>query len=163
MSGVSRRYRPDRPIVPELASGAVIVHRPSGDVYLLHYRAEDRWGLPKGHVDPGESLAAAAVREVMEETGFHDVDLGPEIAEVSYRFYDAGRDVNVHKSSVYFLASTTERTAEPEDTFDTAAWVPLADALGRVRYESDKQVLLRAQSHLAEAPGARIEKREGKG
>ena len=33
------------------------------------------WGLPGGYVEPGESVHAAARREVMEETGF-EIELG---------------------------------------------------------------------------------------
>lgn len=37
---------------------------------LLHRRTDNgRWGLPGGAVEPGESVAAAAEREVFEETG----------------------------------------------------------------------------------------------
>ena len=59
----SEPYRPDAAIVPELAAGAIVVHDPSGEILLLHELEEDRWCFPKGHVDPGESLGAAALRE----------------------------------------------------------------------------------------------------
>jgi 8-oxo-dGTP pyrophosphatase MutT (NUDIX family) len=144
-----RLYRPDRPIVPELAAGAVVVHRATGEVFLLHYRDEDRWAFPKGHVDPGESLEATALREVAEETGFRSVELGPEISEVSYRFYSAKREVNVHKTSVYFLARTDEREATLEPIFDRGAWVSLPEALHRVPFETDREVLARAEARLS--------------
>jgi 8-oxo-(d)GTP phosphatase len=145
----ARPYRPDRPIVPELAAGAVVVHRATGEVFLLHYRDEDRWALPKGHVDPGESLEATALREVAEETGFRTVELGPEISEVSYRFYSAKRELNVHKTSVYFLAQTDEWEATLEPIFDRGMWVSLSEALRRVPFETDREVLARAEVRLS--------------
>ncbi len=148
MPSAERRYREGRPIVPELAAGAVVVHRPSGQVCLLFYREEARWALPKGHVDPGESLGAAAVREVREETGLAEVELGREVAEVHYRFYDPAREVNVSKTSVYFLGFTSERALRPEAIFERAEWVDLPEALRRVPFETDRQVLASAAERL---------------
>ena len=49
----------------EAAGG--VVRNDSGGALMI-YR-NNRWDLPKGHVEPGESIAACAVREVAEETG----------------------------------------------------------------------------------------------
>jgi 8-oxo-dGTP pyrophosphatase MutT (NUDIX family) len=146
-----RAYRGDRPIVAELAAGAVVVRRDSGQVLLLYHRDQERWALPKGHVEPGESLSVAAMREVLEETGLRGVELGPEVAEVSYRFYSRGREVNVQKTNVYFLAYTSERDTHPEAIFDRAEWVDLDEAIRRVPYDTDRHVLARAGQQLRTA------------
>jgi 8-oxo-dGTP pyrophosphatase MutT (NUDIX family) len=137
----SEPYRSDAPIVPELAAGAVLMHETQGDVLLLHQRDEDRWCFPKGHVDSGESLSAAAVREIREETGLSSVTLDEELGEVSYRFYQPKKARNVHKTTVYFLAHTSERSVRPEPIFDRHEWVSVATARERVTYETDRQVL----------------------
>ena len=143
-----RAYRPDRPIVPEIAAGAVVVHRATGTICLLLYREEQRWALPKGHVDPGESLAATAVREVREETGISELDQRDEVAEVHYRFYDAKRALNVAKSTVYFLAYTPEHELRTEPIFERGEWVEIAEATRRVPFETDRYVLARAAERL---------------
>ncbi len=48
------------------AAGGVVVNPASGCLMIFR---RGRWDLPKGHIDPGEDAATAAVREVEEETG----------------------------------------------------------------------------------------------
>lgn len=127
--------------MPELAAGAVLLDDAGNETLLLHQRGEDRWCFPKGHVDPGEPLSVAAIREVREETGLVDVRLGPEVAEVSYRFYRPAKHLNVYKTTVYFVAFTKDRSARPERIFDRAEWVDLRTARDRVKYPTDRIVV----------------------
>jgi len=146
----SEPYRPTAPIVAELAAGAVLLSESGEETLLLHQRDEDRWCFPKGHVDPGESLTDAALREIREETGLSDVRLGSEVDEVSYRFYQPETKRNVQKTTVYFLAFTPERSAHPEKLFDRAEWFDLTTARGHVKYPTDRRVIdavLKARKH----------------
>jgi 8-oxo-(d)GTP phosphatase len=134
-------YRPAAPIVPELAAGAVVLSESGERTLLLHQRDEDRWCFPKGHVDRGESLAKAAVREIREETGISRVRLGAELLEVTYRFYRPSAKVNVHKTVLYFLAHAPERSPDPEPLFDRFAWVGLDQARRLLKFDTDRRVI----------------------
>lgn len=146
MAARSEPYREGLPIVAEIASGAVLLR--DGRILLLHELAEDRWCLPKGHVDPGESLEAAALREIREETGLSDVTLAGELGEVAYRFYEPRRRTNVHKTSVFFLGNTPGGEVRPEPIFDRFEWVPLERAIALARYDTDRTVLERARRRV---------------
>ena len=65
-----------------VAAGAVVARR-GGQVLLVHRPKYDDWSFPKGKLDPGEHVLAAAVREVAEETGL-DIRLGPPLSTQRY-------------------------------------------------------------------------------
>lgn len=48
---------------------AAIVRNDAGEILLLRRSDDGRWSLPAGGIEPGESPAAAVVREVGEDTG----------------------------------------------------------------------------------------------
>jgi 8-oxo-dGTP diphosphatase len=55
------------------AGGLVVDKGKTGKpkILLVHRPAYDDWSLPKGKIDAGETAEVAAVREVLEETGYH--------------------------------------------------------------------------------------------
>ncbi|MFZ1024380.1 MAG: NUDIX domain-containing protein [Thermoplasmata archaeon] len=148
MRTTTRPFQPGAPTVAEVAAGVVLVYDSRPEVLLLHQADEDRWCFPKGHVDPGESLETAALRETREETGFQHLQLEGEVAEVSYRFFQPKSGRNVFKTTIYFLGSTLERDARPEPIFDRVEWVSFDEARLRLGYETDRATLDSAKRHF---------------
>lgn len=65
-------------IVREPTSGGIVFRHPKdgGDIEILLIQdAKDRWTIPKGHIEEGETAAQTARREIGEEAGLHDVDM----------------------------------------------------------------------------------------
>ena len=60
-----------------ICAGGVVLR---GEKFLAMKRFNGVWLLPKGHVDPGETLEETAVREVAEETGLK-AQLGPKLGK----------------------------------------------------------------------------------
>ena len=129
---------------PVLAAGAVCWRRraKSYEVLLISRPAHGDVSLPKGKVDPGESLPTTAVREVAEETGY-DVVLGLPLGTTAYTLPN-GRD----KTVAYWAAQVPKDQLErgvftPNDEVASLEWVPLAKAGRRLTYERDAEVLQR--------------------
>lgn len=80
-----------------------------GRVLLFRFDPDDRppfWCTPGGALDPGESYAEAARRELLEETGI-DADPGPEVARRQVAFTTI-EGVPVDADERYFLVRVQE-------------------------------------------------------
>jgi 8-oxo-dGTP pyrophosphatase MutT (NUDIX family) len=75
----------------ETSAGGVIVRWRGAVPYVLLIRDPYKhWGFPKGHLESGETPDAAALREVMEETGLAHLVLGPRLGTIDWYFRAQG-------------------------------------------------------------------------
>ncbi|RWR21378.1 NUDIX hydrolase [Agrococcus lahaulensis] len=137
------------PATPVLAAGAVLWRRVDGEVLvLLVERTQHRdHSLPKGKIDPGETLPECAAREMEEETGLAIV-LGAPLGHSEYRLPD-GRDKVVY----YWQASVDEEAVAasafaPNDEILELEWLPIADAKARCTYQHDVAIIERFEQRL---------------
>ena len=79
-NGIKKYFGRKKPSIQEIvreptAGGIVFRRNKKGELeFLLYQDARERWTIPKGHIEPGETAQAAAVREVGEEAGLKDVE-----------------------------------------------------------------------------------------
>ncbi len=87
-----------------------------------------KWDLPKGKLDEGESLAECAKREVKEETGLHQVEVGKPL-EITYHTYvQFGKHI-LKESHWYAMKATgTEKLLpQTEEDITEIKWVQKSD------------------------------------
>lgn len=110
------------------AAGAVLWRRAGAgiEVALVHRPRYDDWSLPKGKVDPGETIATTAVREIAEETGFRAV-LGRYVAQTTYEVPAKNNGRLLRKSVDYFSGEAVSGAFEPNEEVDELRWLePIA-------------------------------------
>ena len=76
---------------------------------FLLMKHPNRWDLPKGHVDPGESDMECALRELREETGIQErhLEVDPDFrfeSRYTVRGSRYGENGDVEKTLLIFLA-----------------------------------------------------------
>ncbi|MSS45031.1 NUDIX hydrolase [Cutibacterium sp. WCA-380-WT-3A] len=135
---------------PIQAAGAVVLREATEtarEVLVVHRPDYDDLSLPKGKLEPGEDLPTTAVREVAEETGIN-IRLTLPLQPIEYTVkYSAsgGRPKSQAKVVFWWLGvvvggSIGAATASPEE-IDDAFWMPTDQALERLTYPTDVQVL----------------------
>ena len=103
------------------AAGGLVYN--SKDEILAIYR-RGSWDLPKGKIDKGESIEAAAVREVQEETGIQQLTLGKPLS-TTYHTYRLTNGKRVLKKTYWFAMKTTDLDLTPqvEEDIEKAVWI----------------------------------------
>jgi 8-oxo-(d)GTP phosphatase len=145
--------RGGHPDVDVLAAGAVVWRRATQSpapgeraggaegsrvtIAVIHRPRYGDWSLPKGKLEPGETLAAAAVREVREETGV-GARLGPWLRDVYYAVADGRKLVR------YWCAQAcTAPDFTPNAEVDELRWIAPAEACALLSYAHDVEVVER--------------------
>ncbi len=148
------------PTATQVSAGGVI-YRERGDsaveVALIAYTSrggERVWCLPKGGVEPNESLEETARREVWEETGLVG-DVEGKLGAIQYWYYGRQERVRYHKSVHFFLLRYREGQVEDHDReAEEVRWFPIGTALEALTYENERSVLLQASAAIRERQGA---------
>ncbi len=126
-----------------ISAGGVVVNR-RGRVLVVNQRGNS-WSLPKGHLDPGETLLEAAIREIHEESGIWKLSLihylgSYERARIG-KF--GGEDRSETKELHFFLFTTTQSKLNPVHAHDhpEARWMTLTEAGYMLTHPADRDFI----------------------
>lgn len=131
-------------IVREPTAGGIVFRRnKNGDVeFLLYQDARDRWTIPKGHIEPGESAQAAAIREVGEETGLYNVEPICWLGKINFRYRRLDKLVLISQQNYLVKVKTDGEEIKKEEWMNDIRWFSVQDALDKVEYEDIGKLML---------------------
>jgi 8-oxo-dGTP pyrophosphatase MutT (NUDIX family) len=136
----------------EVMSTGFLVIRRQPEVSFLLLRHPDRWDLPKGHLDPGETPAECALRELEEETGIGQEDIS--IAEdfefrLVYPVLDRQQPSEIAEKTLLVYLAWLEHPVEVKvsehDSYRWLTWNPPH----RIQQQTIDPLLAYAETFLA--------------
>lgn len=125
------------------AAGGIVIN-PNQEILWIFRRGF--WDLPKGKLDPGETLPQCALREVEEETGITNIQLKEFITITYHDYFDTYLNTQVTKETHWYQMSIPDlqngipQTNEDIEKIEWFLWNDLQIPLQNT-YENIKQVV----------------------
>lgn len=133
-----------------VSSGAIVLAPVNGKFKMALAHEPDKgaesYVIPKGHVEPGESREATALREVREETGLTDIQLVTYLGAIHRRSLEDDGEV-VEKTIHLYLAFTSSTTELKEP----ARWLDIEDAISAIPFDEDRKFVSEKLAPLRES------------
>jgi 8-oxo-dGTP pyrophosphatase MutT (NUDIX family) len=133
----------------QFSAGGVAFRKEGGhiEVALISVGEGNRWQLPKGLVDKGESTETAALREVREEAGI-DAAIIERIDKVEYWYVakEQASRVRYHKFVYFYLLRYTSGDVRDHDhEVNEARWFNIDEAIEKLAFDSEKKIMEKAK------------------
>ncbi|MCE7897715.1 MAG: hypothetical protein DPW11_01450 [bacterium] len=156
-------------ILEEVSAGGVVFRRDGGSCEFLigKHSGYHKWVLPKGLVERGESYTETAVREVQEEVGvvarvvgnmpvktieyWYDADLESKMGKaatgldserrVTKYQEEGGLKTKIHKKVIFYLMEFESDLGKVGWEMTEREWVSYEEAIARLAFESEREVL----------------------
>ena len=137
-------------IVREPTAGGVIFRRnKKGEAeFLLYQDARDRWTIPKGHIEPGETAQVTARREIGEETGLNKIELHGWLGKVNFRYRRIDKLVLMTTQVYLVKALDPNEKLQKEEWMNGLKWFSFHEALDEVEYEDIGKLILLAMKRI---------------
>ena len=138
-------------IVREPTSGGIVFRltKDKKDIeVLLIQDSKNRWTIPKGHIEPGETAKQTAIREIGEEAGLSHIQVLSWLGKIHFKYRRIDKLV-LMTTQIYLVRSldTTERPTK-EKWMNGIKWFSFQDAINVIEYEDIEKLMLIAKKRI---------------
>ena len=141
---INRKNAAINEVVREPTSGGIVFrHGQKGDIEILLIQdAKDRWTIPKGHIEKGETPKQTAEREIKEETGLQELEMHGWLGKINFR-YRRQQSLVLMTTDIFLVhAKKNSDDVKPEEWMNGIKWFKAADALDKIEYEDIGKIIL---------------------
>ncbi|MCA9338412.1 NUDIX domain-containing protein [Candidatus Saccharibacteria bacterium] len=136
-------------IVREPTSGGIVFRRKGTNVEILLIQdAKERWTIPKGHIEEGETAQQTARREIGEEAGLKNVEVLGWLGKIHFRYRRVDKLV-LMTTQIYLVRALGDTSAiQKEEWMKDIRWFKFHDALDVIEYEDIGKLMLLAMKKI---------------
>lgn len=147
----SRKKPSIQEVVREPTAGGIVYRhgkKPGEIEILLIQDAKDRWTIPKGHIEEGETAQQTAKREIGEEAGLKNTDVLGWLGKIHFRYRRVDRLV-LMTTQIYLVRAKGDTDAiKKEEWMNGIKWFKFHDALEVIEYEDIGKLMLLAMKKI---------------
>ena len=149
-----KKYFDKRPAIQEIvreptAGGIVFRHSKTGDIEILLIQdSKNRWTIPKGHIEEGESAQQAAKREIAEEAGLEDTDVLGWLGKIYFRYRREEKLVLITQQIYLIRAKGDTNAIQKEEWMKGIKWFSFEEAYDKIEYEDIGKLMLIAKKRI---------------
>ena len=138
-------------IVREPTAGGIVfrLSKDKKDIEILLIQdSKNRWTIPKGHIEPGETAKQTAIREIGEEAGLFHINVLCWLGKIHFKYRRLDKLV-LMTTQIYLVHSLDPReTPTKEKWMNGIKWFKFADALDAIEYEDIEKLMLIAKKKI---------------
>ena len=146
------RKKPEiKEIVREPTAGGIVFRMTpdNRDIEILLIQdSKNRWTIPKGHIEPGETAKQTAVREIGEESGLKEVSVLTWLGKIHFKYRRLDKLVLMTTQVYLVQALDNHETPTPEKWMKGIRWFSFTDALEAIEYEDIEKLMLIAKKKI---------------
>ena len=150
-SSVFRKKPQIQEIVREPTAGGIVfrLNKTSSDIEILLIQdSKNRWTIPKGHIEPGETAKQTALREIGEEAGLFHIRALTWLGKIHFKYRRLDQLVLMTTQIYLVQALDEDETPTKEKWMNGIRWFPFADALNAIEYEDIEKLMLIAKKKI---------------